>query len=130
MVSHGLTDSIMNACRTATLGSLRSCICIATQDSSESFPMVVSVNALQVSSSHRAGVLSKPKNSTSSLSTWMLQGVCRAGVGSSLAHKKHAGLAKPASVNRRSMQSVKRQCTAVSTATPAQVQRLTVWLRA
>lgn len=92
--------------------------------------MVFSVNALQVGSSHSAGVLSHLKNSTSSLSTWMLQGVCRAGVGSSLAHRKHTAVLKAASVNRGSMQSVKRVCTATATVTPAQVQRLTVWLRA
>jgi hypothetical protein len=30
-MSHGLTDSIMNACRTATLDSLPSCVCCATE---------------------------------------------------------------------------------------------------
>jgi hypothetical protein len=39
------------------------------QDNPESFAMVVNVNALQVSSLRRAGMLSNLKNSTSSLSS-------------------------------------------------------------
>ncbi len=116
----------MNACRTATLG-LR-LLCDTRQFGNLCNGCQCERAAGELIAQGRGAV--EPGNSTSSLSSWMLQGVCRAGVGSSLALRKHAAVVKPTLVNRRSMQSVKRLCTAVSTATPAQVQRLTGWLRA